>query len=64
VSKHVKQWGPGYPEADTAPITPGEQVRMARRMELEPEDAGRRPRPAQRDTEARRCVGMEGTAWE
>jgi hypothetical protein len=64
VSRHVKAWGNGYPESDTKPITPEEVARMARRMELEPEDAGRRPRPASRDTETRRCVGMEGTSWE
>ncbi len=65
MAKSIKTWGGnGYPPADTAPITPEEQVRMARRMELEPEDAGRRPRPAKRDTEARRCVGLELTEWE
>jgi hypothetical protein len=65
VVKHVKVWGgDGYPPQDTLPITPEEQAILARRMELEPEDAGRRPRPAKRDTEARRCVGLEGTSWE
>jgi hypothetical protein len=63
--KHIQTWGGnGYPPQDTGPITPEEQVRMARRRELEPEDAGRRPRPAKRDTESRKCTGMEGTAWE
>jgi hypothetical protein len=64
MSRHVKQWGPGYPEADTGPLTDREREILARRMELEPEDAGRRPRPAKRDTEVRRCVGLELTEWE
>lgn len=69
MTRHVRAWGPGYPESDTGPLTDAERAAMERRRQLEPPDAGRRkPGPpnmhggAAPDT--MRCVGLEGTEWE
>jgi hypothetical protein len=65
MTRHVKMWNGPYPEEDTGPLTDAERALLARRQELEHPDVGRLTfQRLPRDTEARHCVGLEGTPWE